>query len=75
MSGRRDDARSLYSLFYSEKCPFLISKWACFLYKEAIQGPCVPPPCHSQPWLYSYTALYIIQLYSAIQYTCYTPSL
>ena len=26
------------------------------------------------PWLYSYTALYTTQLYSAIQYTCYTSS-
>ena len=61
MAGRRDDASCMYSLLYSEKCPFTYEKWAVFAVEEAIHAPrIVTPPCHSQPWLYSYTALYSI---------------
>ena len=35
----------------------------------------VPPPLHSYTQLYSSTALYTVQLYSAIHYTTYTPPL
>ena len=35
----------------------------------------VPPPLHSYTQLYISTALYTVQLYSAIHYTTYTPPL
>ena len=51
-----------------------LSTWTTFQFccETAIHGHALR---HGPPELYSYTALYIIQLYSAIQYTSYTPSL
>ena len=67
MAGRRDDARCLYSLLYSDFSLFTCDKFAVFAVEEAIQASRRPAIAS-----HGYTA---IQLYSAIQYTCYTSSL
>ena len=70
MTGRRDDATCMYSLLYSENCPFLISKWAFFAVQERLymqlassRRPAIASHGYTaiqRYTLYSYTALYSI---------------
>ena len=68
-------ARGMYPHWYPAMCnvfsSVVLRNGHFLLCKRLYRDPArtVPPPLHS------YTALYIIQLYSAIQYTSYTSSL